>query len=110
MTRETTDLTDFRNGSLNLHYIHVNKADRGRTCRACHATHGSDQPKHIRDTVPFGMWEIPLKFDKTETGGGCTTGCHQTRAYDRKDPVEYSTPAPASAESRPSEASPASQP
>ena len=31
------ELTEFRNGNWNLHYLHVNKTKRGRTCRACHA-------------------------------------------------------------------------
>ena len=54
LTERTSDLTEFRNGDLNLHYVHVNKAPRGRTCRSCHATHASDLPKHIRETVPYG--------------------------------------------------------
>ena len=28
----TTKLTDFRNGDLNLHYLHVNKDPKGRSC------------------------------------------------------------------------------
>ena len=30
---ETTTLTGFRDGARNLHFVHVNKDDRGRTCR-----------------------------------------------------------------------------
>jgi predicted CXXCH cytochrome family protein len=89
LTKETDDLTDFRNGNSNLHYLHVNKAQRGRTCRSCHETHGSNLPKHIRATVPYGMWELPIKFQKTETGGSCKPGCHLPFAYDRNTPVEY---------------------
>ncbi len=110
LTRETTDLTDFRNGPLNLHYLHVNKAERGRTCRACHATHGSNQPKHIRESVPFGQWEIPLEFNKTATGGGCKTGCHEPKTYDRLSPVNYGRAASGPATSRPSQKAPSSQP
>jgi predicted CXXCH cytochrome family protein len=83
----TTQLTNFRNGKENLHFTHVNKPDKGRTCRACHETHGSNYPKHIRESVPFGSWDLPIEFQKTETGGSCTTGCHQEKRYDRINPV-----------------------
>ena len=88
-TAKTVDLTEFRNGSENLHFLHVNKDYRGRTCRACHQTHASNLPKHIRETVPYGMWELPVQFEKTETGGVCTPGCHVAKEYDRKNPVDY---------------------
>jgi predicted CXXCH cytochrome family protein len=80
---ETTKLTNFRNGKMNLHYKHVNKPIKGRTCRACHETHASNFPKHIREAVPFGAWELPVNYEKTETGGGCTPGCHKLKKYDR---------------------------
>ncbi len=81
---ETTKLTNFRNGNMNLHYKHVNKPVKGRTCRACHETHASNNPKHIRDGVPFGTWSLPLNYKKTETGGSCTPGCHKLKRYDRE--------------------------
>jgi predicted CXXCH cytochrome family protein len=86
---KTTSLTDFRNGDVNMHYLHVNKKTKGRTCRACHETHASDKAKHIRDAVPFGSggWELPINFEKTETGGRCSPGCHRPYAYDRVNPV-----------------------
>jgi len=80
---ETTKLTNFRNGNMNLHFKHVNKPVKGRTCRACHETHASNFPKHIREGVPFGAWELPVNFNKTETGGSCTPGCHKVKKYDR---------------------------
>jgi predicted CXXCH cytochrome family protein len=83
----TTKLTNFRNGNINLHYLHVNKREKGRTCRACHETHASNYPKHIREAVSFGMWDLPLNFEKTETGGGCTPGCHQLKQYDRVNEI-----------------------
>jgi predicted CXXCH cytochrome family protein len=88
LTARTSELTDFRNGDMNLHYVHVNK-QRGRTCRSCHATHASDLPKHIRESVPYGVWNLPIQFQKTDTGGGCRPGCHQPFNYDRKAPVTY---------------------
>lgn len=90
----TTTLTDFRNGDLNLHYLHVNRQRKGRTCRACHETHASNKDKHIRDSVPFGPggWELPVGYEKTATGGSCAPGCHTAYAYDRVHPVEYAAP------------------
>ena len=85
---KTTKLTNFRNGNVNLHFKHVNKNEKGRTCRACHATHASNQEKHIRDTVTFGMFDLPLNFNKTETGGSCLPGCHQLKKYDRVNKEE----------------------
>jgi predicted CXXCH cytochrome family protein len=89
LVKESESLTDFRNGKTNLHYLHVNTPERGRTCRACHAIHASNEPKHLRKAVPYGGWEIPIQFEKTETGGGCSPGCHHARAYDRIEPVVY---------------------
>jgi predicted CXXCH cytochrome family protein len=79
--------TEFRNGKLNLHFLHVNKENDGATCRACHDGHASNQPKQIRETVPFGTWEIPIKYTKSDTGGSCLTGCHREYKYDRINPV-----------------------
>lgn len=83
----TTTLTGFRNGKQNLHYVHVHKKDKGRTCRACHDAHATNNPKHIRDAVPFGAWQLPINYVKTDTGGKCSPGCHQPFAYDRQKPV-----------------------
>lgn len=83
----TTTLTNFRNGDRNLHFVHVNKAVKGRTCRACHDAHATNNPKHIRDSVPFANWQLPIGFKKTETGGSCLPGCHRRYGYDRVTPV-----------------------
>lgn len=92
--QRTTTLTNFRNGDLNLHYLHVNKERKGRTCRACHETHASNKQNHIRESVPFGTggWQLPIAFDKADTGGSCAPGCHVAYAYDREEPVEYEPP------------------
>jgi predicted CXXCH cytochrome family protein len=78
--------TGFRNGGLNLHYIHVNQ-ERGRNCNVCHATHASRQPQLVRDAAPFGAWQLPITFSKTATGGTCKAACHADYAYDRLTPV-----------------------
>ncbi len=90
LTAQTDGLTDFRNGNQNLHFSHVHKERRGRTCRACHQTHASNLPRHIRETVPYGTWNLPVGFTKTQTGGSCKSGCHLPKAYDRQNPIDYS--------------------
>lgn len=84
---KTTTLTSFRNGDQNLHFVHVNKAVKGRTCRACHDAHATNNPNHVRDAVPFAKWQLPVGFSKTKTGGACLPGCHQLFSYDRVKPV-----------------------
>lgn len=79
----TVTLTGFRDGNRNLHYLHVNKKVKGRTCRACHETHASNHDRHIRDAVPFGQWMLPIKFEKEPTGGKCSPGCHAPFSYKR---------------------------
>lgn len=85
---KTTTLTGFRNGDQNLHFVHVNKPDKGRTCRACHDAHATTNPKHIRNAVPFGAWEIPINYTRTADGGGCLPGCHGPKKYNRITPVK----------------------
>ena len=80
---KTTTLTSFRDGDRNLHFVHVNKIPKGRTCRACHETHAGSLPKHIRKAVPFGKWELPVNFTQTANGGTCAPGCHAQQSYDR---------------------------
>lgn len=85
-TQHTTTLTSFRNGDVNLHYVHLQQNGRGRTCRACHEIHASSQDHHIRDGVPYGSsgWILKLHYRKTDTGGSCEKTCHQERSYDNK--------------------------
>lgn len=83
----TTVDTRFRDGDKNLHFVHVNKAEQGRTCRTCHATHASRNPKHVAETVQFGEWKLPLNYVPTETGGSCNSGCHRPAYYDRVTPA-----------------------
>jgi len=81
-----SEATSFRNGLKNMHFLHVNR-EKGRTCRACHAEHASNNPVHIRDAVPYGKWMMKIDFEKTATGGSCLTGCHARYGYDRVKPV-----------------------
>jgi predicted CXXCH cytochrome family protein len=87
---DTTIYTKFRNGSRNLHFVHVNNAQKGRTCRVCHEAHASDGEKLIRKEGPgFGQWKIPINFKIDGTGGSCAPGCHRAFRYDRDKAVSY---------------------
>ncbi len=98
---ETEDATAFRNGKQNLHFVHVNKEQKGRTCRACHDPHASQKPHYIADRVPFGAWTIPLNYRPSETGGGCQPGCHRPYGYDRETPVTNLPPIESPPEDKP---------
>lgn len=87
-TAETDDATGFRNGKRNLHFLHVNKNTKGRSCGACHDPHASKNEKHIAETVPFGKWRLPLNFRANSTGGSCASGCHRAYQYDRETPFD----------------------
>jgi len=90
-SRVTDDGTGFRNGSLNLHFLHVAIERKGRTCAACHSVHASAGEKLINpDGIPFGKWKIPVRFETTESGGSCVPGCHQAMVYDREEAYDNS--------------------
>lgn len=91
MEADTKGATGFRNGQTNLHYIHVNKDKKGRSCRICHDAHAASPDKSIRDNVPYGPggWKLPLKFESLPTGGKCGGACHAPFEYNRDTPVKY---------------------
>lgn len=81
---DTEKATNFRNGTRNLHAVHVNKTVKGRACKICHNPHTSAQDHLINRKAPaFGSWQIPIRYSATATGGGCSVGCHKTFLYDR---------------------------
>jgi predicted CXXCH cytochrome family protein len=85
---QTTTLTNFRDGSKNLHFVHVSKqAERGRSCRACHDVHAAKQDQRIREGVPFGQWVLKINFTRTPTGGTCAKTCHESQTYSRQMPA-----------------------
>jgi predicted CXXCH cytochrome family protein len=100
---KTESLTNFRDGDRSLHFVHVNKAERGRTCRACHEAHASPNPLEIRTAVPYGNWQMPLNFKKTETGGSCAPGCHKPFNYDRTNAANLPTTMPTAPPSAPTQ-------
>jgi predicted CXXCH cytochrome family protein len=86
LDEQTKTLTDFRDKDRNLHFLHVNKEVKGRSCKACHQVHASTQEKHIRESVPYGEidWELPVSFTKYDDGGKCVVGCHAPKEYHRQ--------------------------
>ena len=86
---KTENLTGFRDGGKNLHFVHVNRAEKGRTCKTCHEVHGSDLPKHLATNVPFegSNWAMPIRYEAAADGGACTPGCHKERSYSRSKPA-----------------------
>lgn len=80
----TTIATEFREGDRNLHFVHVNRTSHGRTCRSCHKVHAGTTPALIAETVPFGNWKLPVKFERTDNGGSCAPGCHALQKYNRR--------------------------
>ncbi len=85
-TAQTSTLTKFRNGTTNLHYVHLHQSGRGRTCRACHEVHASNQKNQIRSGVPYGSggWMLKLNYKETATGGSCEKTCHAEKTYVNK--------------------------
>lgn len=80
----TDKATNFRNGNKNLHFVHVNKVAKGRTCRACHEVHADNgSGHHIRQSVGFNGWAMPMNYSLTKTGGSCAPGCHEEKTYSR---------------------------
>lgn len=88
-TRDGLGLTRFRDGNLNLHWLHVNQ-EKGRTCRACHEVHASKRAFHIREAVPFGSsgWMLEINFEALPDGGRCAPGCHVEKAYVRGEQTD----------------------
>ncbi len=79
----TTTATRFRNGSDNLHFRHVAKQRRGRSCRLCHSAHQAPGLGLVRRGMPYGSEILTLEFTSTSSGGSCATSCHDTLDYDR---------------------------
>jgi predicted CXXCH cytochrome family protein len=93
LLEETNAVTAFRNGELNLHFVHVNR-ERGRSCSLCHDSHAADADHNIRSEVPFGPggWMLPISWSRAPNGGSCTAACHATYSYDRVEPVANPLP------------------
>ena len=82
LAQTTETATHFRNGNQNLHYLHI-QGSKTRNCNTCHSVHGALNSKLIAEKVPFGKWEMPIRFRILEKGGSCTPGCHSEKTYQR---------------------------
>lgn len=83
MNAEETDwATGFRNGTKNLHWLHIN-GNKGRNCRMCHNIHGSPLAFLVEERIGFGQWEMRMNFTVEEQGGSCLPGCHGKLSYRR---------------------------
>lgn len=85
LAERTTVATQFRQGDRNLHQLHIQGDDYGRSCTSCHAVHGSDQPRHMADVVAFqgSDWLMKIGFKLDDQGGSCAPGCHEPLSYSR---------------------------
>ncbi len=94
---KSANVTSFRNGENNLHFVHVNSDKKGRSCKVCHDAHAASRDKHIRETVSYGAagWKLPIKYEALAEGGRCGAGCHAPYEYNRVTPVVNNTSAPA---------------
>ena len=88
---KTSYNTKFRNAKKNLHFVHVNKKTKGRSCSSCHRTHASRLPHLMAGTVPFGDWQLPINFQPMDNGGKCSPGCHGPESYNRSLSAEADT-------------------
>ena len=96
MEATTNSATGFRNGTTNLHFVHVNRDKRGRSCRVCHDAHAASRDKNIREEVIYGPsgWKLPIRFEALPDGGKCSAGCHAPFEYNRVKPVTYPAATP----------------
>ncbi len=88
--RYTTDVTEFRNGKKNTHYLHVNA--KRISCKVCHDYHASKvMPHHLKTETKFGPAKFSLRYIESADGGSCNPICHTRRYYNRVDPVNVNT-------------------
>lgn len=80
--KKTTTRTGFRRGPENLHYLHVG-GERGYTCRACHAAHGSGGEMLTGRSLEWT--EDLVGYSRRPGGGECSPGCHEPRSYSRDE-------------------------
>lgn len=85
VTKENgTGVTMFRDGTKNLHALHVNKGEwlqLPRVPRSSRLRPTGD----IREAVPYGTsnWMLEIGHQASEEGGSCAPGCHQAKKYTR---------------------------
>lgn len=80
--------TKFRNGSEDLHLLHLNDTKNKKSCRTCHNPHQSSQEHLINTEFEAHGVLVPMNFKKIPQGGTCTTTCHKTFEYNRAEKVK----------------------
>jgi len=77
--------TRFRDGSRNLHYVHVVRdGEKGFSCWVCHDMHASNQPHLLNRENPYNpSYRLKIEFRVKRNGGECRTNCHTKREYRR---------------------------
>lgn len=85
LSDSTSAATQFRDGDRNLHALHIQGENGGRTCTSCHAVHAAYQPRHIAESISYqgSDWLMPMNFKLTIDGGSCAPGCHEPLSYSR---------------------------
>ena len=95
LTTPQTEDTGFRQGTTNLHALHLNggamankygivKKKEGQTCFACHLPHTAHQERLLRTEYQCtGTFCYTMRFMPNDKGGTCVVGCHKPRAYSR---------------------------
>ena len=83
LEEESEWATGFRNGTRNLHQLHIN-GNKGRNCTLCHDMHGSTGDYLIKESVSFGDWQMEMNFIPSGQGGSCLPGCHGRETYSRQ--------------------------
>jgi len=83
---ELPTATQFRDGDLNLHKLHLQREQKSIGCAACHAVHAAGEPRLIARAVNFegSSWSMPVQFSLTSDGGRCASGCHEPLVYSRR--------------------------
>ncbi len=89
--------TGFRDGTKNLHLVHVKNGDRSSGCATCHEVHGGDHPRLIVNAANYenSDWKPPMKFLISPQGGSCAPGCHAPMSYTRDRAAAPRPPEPA---------------
>ncbi len=71
--------TGFRDGTSNLHYVHV--VGSGYACQNCHDFHAAGQDRLIREKFGKDKDQVTITFKLKEMGASCTTSCHDAMEY-----------------------------
>lgn len=88
--------TGFRDGTRNLHHVHLASERQPHDCGSCHQPHASDQPHLLARSARFqgSEWMMTLQFQALPEGGRCSSSCHEPLVYSRAGAASRSGGAP----------------